>query len=300
MWGTFILDSYRWERRRELQQAIEEIASSRDSYGFASGGVYCYWEIDTRRVLYVGRAVDLPERFAQHNGLRGSRKGTKYQQIVEHFNRADELGFTMLVRAPNAQTNVARLRKQVQADFGPISDEEWDDEGDVADEREREIAHAEGIALRSHLLAHGRVPPWNEMGGELGAWGESMNRPDHSAELNTGAVDVLLQARRTTRELANDTTATQFESVLQLARSDAVVRASLANEQLSDFQIIAALDAIADGFFAADRDRIRESGYLTTRCRLASDATPQVLALREAWTSGTELPKWMSSPPLRE
>lgn len=27
MWGTFVLDSYRWDQRRELPASIEEIAS---------------------------------------------------------------------------------------------------------------------------------------------------------------------------------------------------------------------------------------------------------------------------------
>jgi hypothetical protein len=300
MWGTFVLDSYRWDQRRDMQAAIEEIASARDSYGFASGGVYCFWELGSRRVLYVGRAVDLPERFAQHHGMRGTREGTKYTKIVEHFSGAEQLGFTILVRAPNAQTNVARLRKQVEADFGPPPEDDWEYEDDTDDPREREIAHAEGIALHSYVLAHGGVPPWNAMGGELSVWGATMNRPDHSGELTTGAVDMLLQARRTITELADDPTATQFESVLQLARSQAVARAMLANEQLSDLQIIEALDAIREPFFAADRERIRAAGYLEGRCRLAAEPSPPVAELRSAWTQGAPLPAWLPSPPLRD
>lgn len=42
MWGTFTIDAYRWDERRALAEALEGIASARDAYGFASGGIYCF------------------------------------------------------------------------------------------------------------------------------------------------------------------------------------------------------------------------------------------------------------------
>jgi hypothetical protein len=302
MWGSFILASYRWDARRALADALEEIASSRDTYGFASGGVYCFWRLEPREVLYIGRAVDLPERFAQHNGLRGRGHGTKRDQILSHFEQADELGYTVLVRAPNSQTFVARLRHQVESDFGPFDEEElWELEEEARSEADREIAHAEGIALRSYVLAHGVLPPWNRMGGELSHWGARMHRADDSGALMTGTTDMLLQARRTIQQLADDPTATQFESVLQLARSRAVARAMLSNEQLSDFAILRALDELDQELVGVDRERIRRAGYVLESCPLTvADLTPPVAALRRAWSEGRELPPWPQAPPLRE
>lgn len=284
-----------------MADALEEIASSRDTYGFASGAVYCFWRVGSREILYLGRAVDLPERFAQHNGLRGTALGSKRNEIEAHFAESDELGFSVLVRSPYFQTPVARHLHQVEADFGPIDDESWDELWkEPRTETELEIAHAEGIGLKSYLLAHGQLPPWNRIGGEMSVWGAEMNRPDSTGELMTGTVDHLLQARRTITELASDATAAHFESgVLQLARSRAVRHGMFANEQLSDYQILAALDQLTDEYSAADTQRIREAGYLLTRCRLSDPPTQAVTELRSAWSEGRALPVWGPTPPLR-
>ena len=134
----------------------------------------------------------------------------------------------------------------------------------------------------------------------MSVWETEMNRPDSSGELMTGPIDHLLQARHTITELADDATAAHFESgVLQLARSRAVRDSMLANEQLSDYQILAALDRLADESSAADRQRIREAGYLLTRCRLSDPPTGAVAELRAAWSEGRALPHTGPAPRLR-
>lgn len=44
MWGTFIVDAYFDSDRERMADALEEICSPRDDYGFASG-VYCSWNV---------------------------------------------------------------------------------------------------------------------------------------------------------------------------------------------------------------------------------------------------------------
>jgi hypothetical protein len=247
MWGTIVLDAYRWEQRRAMRDALEDIASPRDMYGFASGGIYCFWDVDTRDVLYIGKAVDLPDRFAAHHGLGGNRRGSKYDEIRAHFATADELGFSVMLRSASSQTNVARLRRQVEEDFGPIDDEVWEFRYGRRLEAEREIADAEGIGLRSYLLGNGTLPPWNQIEGRVNTWAARMTRPDSTRDLMTGTVDSLLQARRSITELANDPTSVQYEAViLQLARSHAVARSILGNVECSDYAIIQALDRLDD------------------------------------------------------
>jgi hypothetical protein len=60
MWGTFIADAYCDSDRAEMADALEEICSPKDDYGFASGGVYCFWNVKRRLPLYIGRAVARP------------------------------------------------------------------------------------------------------------------------------------------------------------------------------------------------------------------------------------------------
>ena len=301
MWGTFVLDTYEWEQRRALREALEEIASPRDAYGFASGGIYCYWNVDTREILYIGKAVDLPDRFAAHNGLRGNRRGTKRDEISAHFAAHGRLGFTVLVRSSSSQTNVARLRHQVETDFGPLDDDEWELRGDGAPEAHDEISDAEGTGLRSHRLGSGRLPPWNQIEGRVNPWAAAMTRPDSTGDLITGAVDSLMQSRLTIAELADDPTGVQYEAVtLQLARSQAIAGAIRDNEQGSDYGVIKALDGLADPYSSADRERIRTDGYLLRRCPLIAEPTPPVAELRRAWTVGDPLPDWPPAPPLRD
>ena len=283
-----------------MAEAIEEIASPRDTYGFASGGVYCFWRVDSRQVLYIGRAVDLPERFAQHNGLRGTALGSKRELIGKHFEEEDVLGFSALVRSPASQTPVARHLHRVEADFGAAKESDWEDlTKPPKTENEREIAAAEGTAIRSYQLAYDALPPWNRISGEVSAWGAAMRRPDSTGDLMTGAVDSLLQARRSFRELASDPTATQFETVLHLARSYTAVASILANKQLSDWQILEALDQLEDHDSVITRERIRESRYVVGPSSLSVDPSIPQAELRAAWSDGRSLPQWPSPPPLR-
>ena len=57
------------DERTEMRDAIDDIASPLDSYGFASAGIYVFFDPIKFEVLYIGLAGDLAQRFAQHNGL---------------------------------------------------------------------------------------------------------------------------------------------------------------------------------------------------------------------------------------
>jgi hypothetical protein len=282
MFSTFILDAYRSEDRRDVAEALEGIASARDRYGFASGGVYCFWCWESREVLYIGRAIDLPQRFRQHNGFAGKAPGSKREHINHYFDEHDLLGFSVLVRSPNEQTSTGRFRRQLRADFGSIAGMLEDPE--VRSGTELEIAYAEGIAIRSVFLGTGSLPPWNKISGTLDDWGRTMDRPDHSGEMFTGRVNVLLQARSTIRELDADPSATQFESVLLNARTVAAAMSIASNTQLSDYEILQ-VASMSSGWpvygLAADIERIREAKYVLRKpWVMAADELPGDRACR--------------------
>lgn len=50
--------------------AIDDLCSPKDNYGWASAGIYCFW-------VYIGLAGDLAERFKQHNGILPTKEGSK-------------------------------------------------------------------------------------------------------------------------------------------------------------------------------------------------------------------------------
>ena len=84
MFGTVIIDAYTKDETEALAYAIDDICCPSDNYGWASAGIYCFWDYNTHEVLYIGLASDLYERFRQHNGLLPMQnEGCKYKQIQE-------------------------------------------------------------------------------------------------------------------------------------------------------------------------------------------------------------------------
>lgn len=42
MFGTVIIDAYRKEEAMEMANAIDDLCSPKDNYGWASAGIYCF------------------------------------------------------------------------------------------------------------------------------------------------------------------------------------------------------------------------------------------------------------------
>ncbi len=74
MWGTFLLEVYRRQHAHDVRDATVRVLGLESASSRSTGGVYVFWNPDTREPLYVGIAGALPERFAQHNGLRGRHR----------------------------------------------------------------------------------------------------------------------------------------------------------------------------------------------------------------------------------
>ena len=302
MWGTFILDIYRANERKEVADALIGLCDPQDGYGFASGGIYCYWDPDSRRVLYVGRAGNLHARFMQHNGLMGSSaKGNKREQIAAHFAANETLGFSILVRSPLSQGVIATHLTGIEDDLARYEMKA------NSREVEGEISDAEGAAIRSEAIRQDRLPAWNKIGGSEPVWLPRMTERVDTGDLFTGTVDCLLQARLDLRPLWEDATATRYEEQLHAARIEAVKRTMLENEQLSDEHILRAIDWVAkqqlaylNPSYEKDVARIREDRYLLKRAA-AVIAEPEPLRAnqREAWTRGKPIPEGPPPPPLR-
>ena len=70
----------------ELANAIDDLCSPNDNYGWASAGIYCFWDYYAEAILYIGLASDLAVRFKQHNGIIPLESGSKQKQIEEYFS----------------------------------------------------------------------------------------------------------------------------------------------------------------------------------------------------------------------
>lgn len=152
MFATIINDVYRKKSANEIAEALDELCSPKDTYGWASDGIYSYWDYNTKEIYYIGLAVDLRERFKQHNGLIDTGSGTKRELIDKHFEENNKLGFSIFVQSPLSQPYIKRKSEKLA-----LKDLEGED---------RKNHHiVEGILLECYKQKHGCLPKWNKIGG---------------------------------------------------------------------------------------------------------------------------------------
>lgn len=163
MFGTIIIDAYSKDEKVEMADAIEEICSPNDNMGWASAGIYCFWDYYIEEILYIGLASDLSDRFKQHNGINHvSDSSCKYQKIEEYFKSNERLGYSIFVQSPLSQPlthrNKNTYEKFAKQENAPVED--------ILSEQGREdIKQVEGILIEAFRRRHGQFPPWNEVGG---------------------------------------------------------------------------------------------------------------------------------------
>jgi predicted GIY-YIG superfamily endonuclease len=287
--GTLLLVAYRENEKGEIVDALEELCSPLDYFGFASGGIYCFWDFSSREVLYIGKAKDLGARFKQHNELSGSGGvGNKRDEITAYFERAEILGFSALVRDASMQTITSKnqnLYRTSEAKAAFLEQSAGPNEA---------IDDAEGIAIDAIFRSNGSIPPWNKIGGSVPRWFDGDPGGDDSAEIFTGAIDSLFHARKNLRELADDPTSTILETCLDIGRLEQAKRGARSGDGLSDVGILTALDERAAmmssmglgwASFGDDVQRIRDSRYVLEYPFMV-EPDVKLADLRSYWCSG--------------
>lgn len=154
MFATIINDVYKKKELKEIVDALDDLCSPADNYGWSSDGIYCYWDYYTKEIYYIGLSVDLTERFKQHNGLVTTRSGNKKEDIDKYFEEKDILGFSIFVQSPLSQPSILRKNKKLV----------WEDPKGK-DRKNHKIT--EGILLESYKKNHGKFPNWNKVGGSV-------------------------------------------------------------------------------------------------------------------------------------
>jgi hypothetical protein len=262
MWGTYLLDVYRKSEAREMRGALETLLGPESGTGFSSGGVYIFWRPDTRQPLYVGIAGDLPVRFGQHNELNSCpSSGCKREQINEYFAQHEELGYTVLAMSSLSQVSTSRQRKTLDLDQVAQTDLVELNET-LSAEAFDEIRALEGRLIAWNRVRFGHIPPWNTSPGRIPP--TDPDADDGVMPTAVGAVDILLQGRRTIRQLAASNLSTVFEAHLHGVRLQAVARGIVSGHGLNNELI---REQLRHGWAAPQiRDEILRCGYLDQRC----------------------------------
>ena len=220
MFGTVILDAYKKEETNQIAEAVDDLCSPTDMYGWASAGIYSFWNYQTREILYIGLASDLAVRFKQHNGILPLQSGSKQAKIEEYFGThpGGKLGYSIFVQSPLSQPLVHRNRAMYEAfarqEGAPVEDM-------LSEEGREDIKQVEGILIEAYRKANGIFPPWNEVGGSI--QGQNSVMPNNinivKALCHPEAVNVNpIMSRSTLRELSENATYAWYESYLVYAR----------------------------------------------------------------------------------
>ncbi|WP_416827836.1 GIY-YIG nuclease family protein [Ectobacillus polymachus] len=212
MFGTVIQDAYKMKDTKDIVNALDHVCNPNDGYGWASSGVYCFWDYETKEVLYIGLAVDLGERFKQHNGILPMKKEScKFVNIKSYFNQKEKLGYSILTMSPISQPVI---KKNVHK----IYDEEVE-LSDFANEHfKRDLKIVEGILIEAYRIKNGSLPPWNKRSGSLVGKSRSTEGNYDIVRSFTNKQESALVANCTIRELKANPMSIHFEEFLHVVR----------------------------------------------------------------------------------
>ncbi len=219
MFGTVIIDAYAQSETEQMAFAIDDLCCPCDNYGWASAGIYSFWDYNTHEVLYIGLASDLANRFKQHNGMLSMpEEGCKIAHISEYFKSHDKLGYTIFVQSPLSQPMVHRNREL----FEKMASEHNSNIKDYASEQGiADIKRVEGILIEAYNQYYGRFPAWNKVGGSLAGQHRVMENNINIVKCFSNpqmyTVNPIV-SRSTIRELSNNPTYEGYESYLHAVR----------------------------------------------------------------------------------
>lgn len=205
---TVIWDIYRSGERAQVWEALRSLLPE-DSPDWSRKGVYGYWDPQSRELLYLGLANNLPARFAQHNGLVPHSGGNKSKQIEAWFEGHEQLGLTTMIQA--AAVGLLDLMHEISPSLGAESSEI--------------IALGEGQLIELHRRETGARPSWNKVGGSKYGAELAVENTHSLIPILSAARDSLFVARRSLRNLAADERALTWEATIHSARMRAVLDA---------------------------------------------------------------------------
>lgn len=253
MFGTVILDAYTKDEKFEMARAIDDLCSPSDNYGWASAGIYCFWDYYAEAILYIGLAGDLAERFKQHNGILPLKSGSKQKEIEEYFSKNDRLGYTIFVQSslsqPLVHRNKGTYEKFAKQMNSPI--------GDLISEQGRvDIKNVEGILIEAFRRRYNCFPPWNSIGGSVVGQGNVMenniNIVNSFCHPDKYAVNPIV-SRSTIRELSDHPEWVWYENSLHAVRMDLLLLGMEYNQ---------AIHFVNENDPLGTYDRMKENGYL--------------------------------------
>lgn len=219
MLSTFIHDQYSADNTKDLAFALDELFTPCNENGWASSGIYCFWAPETFEILYIGLALDLSQRFRQHNGMiKLSKNACKKLEIIDWFKRHDKLGFSVLVQSSLDQASCKRYNIR----FDLTKDEMEKQYGELITAGHEAIVSAEGLLIEVHKKAKNKLPLWNKVGGSILGGKMATVRDVNLLKYFSGELDHWLISRKSIMQLHKNPTFEKWEHYLHAIRSHAM------------------------------------------------------------------------------
>jgi hypothetical protein len=187
MLASIILDTFKDSEKREIAEALDDLCSPDDLYGFSSACIYAFWSVPAHKVLYIGLAKDIARRFRQHTGLvKCDVNCCKLDQITAYFADNERLGISVMVQSSLDQPTTKEDEKVIAA---AIEDDAFS--VDVSDifKAEQSVQLAEGMLIEIHEQLGDQLPEWNKIrGARLGQQARSLCESTTRLKLIEGVV----------------------------------------------------------------------------------------------------------------
>lgn len=238
MFGTVIQDAYKENEKEEIAYALDDICNPNDYNGWASAGIYCFWDYETRKVLYIGLARDFSQRFKQHNGLVSfNPKGCKIAYINEYFSKNEKLGYSIFVQSPLHQPiTIKNIFDLFCKDPETVKVSDFEDESVKQDYK-----MVEGILIEAYKKMYGTIPPWNKISGSKQGQLVSSIGNYEIMKIFTSEEPSPLLSRYSIREISNNPSYERYETFLHAARQNMLSTGcsySRALEILKDYDML--------------------------------------------------------------
>ncbi|MCI5157382.1 MAG: GIY-YIG nuclease family protein [Candidatus Electrothrix sp. AUS1_2] len=257
---TFIHEKYSLNNIDNIARSIDYLFSPRTNNGWASAGVYCFWDTKTYEILYVGLAVDLAQRFKQHNGLiEVNPNGCKRKQILDWFNKNEMIGYSILAQSSFSQPSCTRFNIR-----NGLTRKEMDSQyGELVQQGHEAIVRTEGLLIEAHRKAKGRKPRWNKVSGsKIGAERATASHY-YLLKLFCGEEDDWNISRKSILTLYQNATYEKWEDYLHAIRLFAITHRYSFNEALKRYHEISnKISPVLNSVLEQIKSEIIDNNYL--------------------------------------
>jgi hypothetical protein len=214
MLGTIVIEKYKKTETSSILADLERLILENSS-DWSTAGIYCYWDYYKKQVLYIGLAVDLIERFKQHNGIVECLPNScKLDRIKEYFEINEYLGFTIILQSQLSQPFNNRQKRKYK---GIYSDSEL--KNILGKEGAEDIKYTEGVLIEAHKTKHGKRPSWNKIGGSAQAQRIAKNKNVKMLEYLITNEQNKYTSLVSLKELSNSSLFNKYEAYLHSLRT---------------------------------------------------------------------------------